>query len=321
MANWNDPTVNSNYVDFVDEVKNRDVDSAKMFDGTSSTNLPELTIRWNQGNQRFERFESGTWQPRTIGVSGGGTGSGTASGARTALGIGTLGQQNSNLVSITGGNITGVTFSGTGNLSGNASTASAWQTSRDIKIGNTSKSVNGSANVTWTASEIGSTSATANTIATRTAAGNLYANAFYGNGANLTNINTTNIPNLVIKSYANEALNLGFGSSGDFTDGVVQCIRFNTDIPFVDIVIISTSKGISFSSSQEPASASLWIPPNFRPQATMFLTTQKTSSFVRTAIITTGGRVYFSHHNWSGSLTSVSSSNEATFQFVFAVVS
>ena len=42
-----------------------------------------------------------------------------------------------------------------GSLDGNASTASAWATARAIKIGNTSKNVDGSANVTWTTDEIG----------------------------------------------------------------------------------------------------------------------------------------------------------------------
>ena len=40
-------------------------------------------------------------------------------------------------------------------LTGNASTATTWQTARTITIGDTSKSVNGGANVSWTLSEIG----------------------------------------------------------------------------------------------------------------------------------------------------------------------
>ncbi|HCH6797427.1 TPA: hypothetical protein NK990_003874 [Vibrio parahaemolyticus] len=51
------------------------------------------------------------------------------------------------------GNVSASTF--TGALSGNASTASKWATGRTIKIGNTSKTVDGSANVTWSISEIG----------------------------------------------------------------------------------------------------------------------------------------------------------------------
>jgi len=40
-------------------------------------------------------------------------------------------------------------------LSGNATTATTWQTARNLSIGGTSKSVNGSADVTWSTSEIG----------------------------------------------------------------------------------------------------------------------------------------------------------------------
>ena len=51
------------------------------------------------------------------------------------------------------GNLTATSF--TGSLSGNASTASKWQTARTITIGNTGKNVDGSENVSWTLSEIG----------------------------------------------------------------------------------------------------------------------------------------------------------------------
>lgn len=43
----------------------------------------------------------------------------------------------------------------TGYLSGNASTASKWVTARTLTIGNTGKTVDGSANVSWTLAEIG----------------------------------------------------------------------------------------------------------------------------------------------------------------------
>ena len=42
-----------------------------------------------------------------------------------------------------------------GNLSGNSSTATTLQTARTLTIGNTGKSFNGSANVSWSLSEIG----------------------------------------------------------------------------------------------------------------------------------------------------------------------
>jgi hypothetical protein len=43
----------------------------------------------------------------------------------------------------------------TGNVTGNADTASTWENSRTFTIGNTSKPVNGSSDITWTLTEIG----------------------------------------------------------------------------------------------------------------------------------------------------------------------
>jgi hypothetical protein len=52
-----------------------------------------------------------------------------------------------------------------GALQGNASTASTWQTARTLTIGNTGKSVDGSADVSWSLVEIGAaTRATSKTI-------------------------------------------------------------------------------------------------------------------------------------------------------------
>ena len=50
--------------------------------------------------------------------------------------------------------INGTSFNGSGNI-----TTANWGTARNIQIGKTSKSVNGSANITWTLSEIGAADA------------------------------------------------------------------------------------------------------------------------------------------------------------------
>ena len=67
--------------------------------------------------------------------------------------LGSISTQNSNDVTITGGSITGTAI--TGNLTGNASTATALETARTLTIGSTGKTFDGTANVSWSLSEIG----------------------------------------------------------------------------------------------------------------------------------------------------------------------
>jgi hypothetical protein len=63
MADFNNPILTSTYSDMVDELKNRDIDSIKWLDGTSSTNLPTGAKRWNATNSYFEKFDGTTWSP------------------------------------------------------------------------------------------------------------------------------------------------------------------------------------------------------------------------------------------------------------------
>lgn len=72
----------------------------------------------------------------------------------------TIGRGSSN-VSIAG-TVTAPTFSGA--LSGNATTATTLKTARTFTIGNTGKSFNGSANVSWTIAEIGAVNKTGDTM-------------------------------------------------------------------------------------------------------------------------------------------------------------
>jgi hypothetical protein len=111
MANWNLPLITSQYINFVAEMNAKFVDAATLQFG-SPINLPLQTIRWERSASVFQEWlgpVSG-WQNKIISVSGGGTGSSIASGARSNLGLGSMATQNSNAVAITGGSITGVSF-------------------------------------------------------------------------------------------------------------------------------------------------------------------------------------------------------------------
>ena len=85
-------------------------------------------------------------------------------GASTTTGTNTPGVVwtcNDNASSTISGVLYG-TFSG--NLSGNSTSASKWQTARTLTIGNTGKSIDGSANVSWSLAEIGAVNKTGDTI-------------------------------------------------------------------------------------------------------------------------------------------------------------
>jgi hypothetical protein len=57
---WNNPTLTSNYVNVLSDLKDRDVSVATM-DFSSSTNVPTGVIRWNGTSQRFETWNGSTW--------------------------------------------------------------------------------------------------------------------------------------------------------------------------------------------------------------------------------------------------------------------
>lgn len=61
MADWSKPTLSSLYTDFLTEVKNRDDDIAKQFDGTTSSNLVTGYIRWNSSINRWQKWNGTAW--------------------------------------------------------------------------------------------------------------------------------------------------------------------------------------------------------------------------------------------------------------------
>lgn len=63
MADFALPILTSTYSDLVDLLKARDVSSMKLFDGTTDSNLPSGTKRWNSTNSYFEKFDGSAWSP------------------------------------------------------------------------------------------------------------------------------------------------------------------------------------------------------------------------------------------------------------------
>lgn len=110
MADWDLPTLTSTYADFLAYLKARDEDAATMF-VSAPTNPQESFIRFVRASNKLQEYLSAVWTDVNISVAGGGTGAGTASGARTNLGLGTIATQNANNVTITGGSIAGAAIS------------------------------------------------------------------------------------------------------------------------------------------------------------------------------------------------------------------
>lgn len=111
-ANWNNPTVNSSYLDVPDLLLSRDQDCATLFQNGSASNIPVHAIRYNRSSNKLQEWDGTTWNDLVLSIAAGGTSGANAAAARTALGIGSLGIQDNSNVNITGGTISGVTMSG-----------------------------------------------------------------------------------------------------------------------------------------------------------------------------------------------------------------
>jgi hypothetical protein len=108
MADWSLPLLTSTYVNFRQNLLDRDVDAITL-QKSAPSNLPDGAIKWDRVNSKFQEWSSGgaSFADMIIALASGGTGSATAAGARTNLGLGTMAVQNANAVAITGGTIAG----------------------------------------------------------------------------------------------------------------------------------------------------------------------------------------------------------------------
>ena len=111
MSDWNQPTITSNYVTFVDEVKARDVDAITL-QVAALVNPPVGSIRLLRAPVKFQEWNGTSFVDKVLAPDGGGTGVTSISGLLPLLGLGTMAFQNANAVGITGGGISNVNMGG-----------------------------------------------------------------------------------------------------------------------------------------------------------------------------------------------------------------
>lgn len=61
MADWSLPALTSIYTNTLTEIKNRDIDLALQFDGTTSTSIPTGAIRWTSSANTWQKWTGSAW--------------------------------------------------------------------------------------------------------------------------------------------------------------------------------------------------------------------------------------------------------------------
>lgn len=88
MASWNEPNNSDpNHVDVLQQLQDKDTYSATMGQSGTYTDRPEGTMLWDNVAALFRRLTGGIESIVKLSIAGGGTGGGTASEARTNLGV------------------------------------------------------------------------------------------------------------------------------------------------------------------------------------------------------------------------------------------
>lgn len=144
MANFALPTTASLYADVITNLNGKLSDLALGLDPavSSPSNLPTNSIRYSSAAAKWQKWNGTAWvdlaATYAISISGNAA---TATSATSAASAATL---------TTARSINGTSFNGSANI-----TTALWGTARSITLGSTTRSVNGSANVTWTLADMG----------------------------------------------------------------------------------------------------------------------------------------------------------------------
>jgi hypothetical protein len=106
-TDWTQPSLASQYSTFLQYLKDRDLDTGKLFFNTAGIGVDNI-IEFNRAGNKFREWSAANVPTDLVlSVAGGGTGSTTPGGIRSVLGLGTMATQNSNAVAITGGTLAG----------------------------------------------------------------------------------------------------------------------------------------------------------------------------------------------------------------------
>lgn len=237
MADHSKPTLTSTYANFVSELDGRLDDVAVGFDPavTTSTNIPTNTIRWNSASSKWQKYNGSTWVDlaTTFAISISGNAGTVTSGVYTTGSYANPAW----ITSLAGSKISG-------DISGNAATATKLATARNINgvafDGSAAISVNTNNSITFNNAGSGATSGTSfnggtaytisyNTIGapstTGTNASGTWAISITGSANSASTATTaTNANNIAITddntSSATHYLYMGTGTSGNNTTKV-----------------------------------------------------------------------------------------------------
>lgn len=282
MADFNKPNRDQEYVNALPDTRDNQEALAKMFNGVSALNIPINSVQFAGGV--FSLWDGGNWNAQAVSVSGGGTGSTTAAGARTNLGVISESdsdnkylKQASNLADLDDKSIARAELQALGitnNLSDVNDAATAFdnikQPATETSIGAIEKS---------TLPELSSGAADK-----------------YPDAATIQ---------AYFKGYEEIVLN---APVGDFTSGDVKIVRIG------DIVTITGY--FTHASDSIVTSGASFIPSWARPAFITTNTFLSGNSVISQVSITDGGSVQVLYRNYSGTLTNQTATEEFTISYV-----